>query len=206
MVVIHNHPLSTKSNHLEHFRPHLNSNAISPILKSGSTLMSNTKVPYSKSLEDELDWKMVDQLHSAVSQISGFCFESKKLCVSIEFIVVGIIASFTKDSSGNSALDHSIFVAALLIPLCFWFLDSVAYYYQSKLRVKMEEIRGDIAKRSNNKSIMSIGHPFIEKNRTGLSQFIQVRKACLNHSMWLYFLMIVIDFSIWILFYTKIIS
>ena len=33
--------------------------------------------PYVKTLEDELDWKLLDQLHTAVAQISNFCFEIK---------------------------------------------------------------------------------------------------------------------------------
>lgn len=162
--------------------------------------MKNTETPYTKSLEDELDWKILDQLHSAVSQISGFCFEAKKLCVSIEFVVIGIIATFTKNDKGSPALDHSIFIAAFLIPLCFWFLDSVGYYYQAKLRSSMEKIRRDIAGRNEKKQIIASGQPFIAKERTGLSQFAMVKRACINHSMWLYGLMIVVDITTWVLY------
>ena len=37
--------------------------------------------PYTKTLQDELNWKLVDQLYGVVAQISGFCFEIKKFCV-----------------------------------------------------------------------------------------------------------------------------
>ena len=37
----------------------------------------DTPPPYQKSLIDEIDFKIIDQLHGAVSQISHFCFEIK---------------------------------------------------------------------------------------------------------------------------------
>ena len=90
--------------------------------------MSEKLEPYIKSLADELDWKLLDQLHNAVSQVSGFCFEIKKFCVITTFVVLTLLVKFTSDK-----LDHSLFVAGVLIPLCFWFLDSTGYYYQVKL-------------------------------------------------------------------------
>ncbi|WP_051961986.1 hypothetical protein [Methylobacter sp. BBA5.1] len=163
--------------------------------------MSEEKVPYSKCLDDELDWKLIDQLHSAVSQISGFCFEAKKLCVTVQFVVIGVIATFTEKK-----LDHAIFVAGFLIPLCFWFLDSVGYYYQAKLRTSMEKIRGQIASRNNRKTVIATGVPFISKERSELSQVKKIRAASLNHSMWLYGLMILIDLGIWWLYCIEVIS
>ena len=71
--------------------------------------------PYTRSLDDELDWKLLDQLHDAVSQISGFCFETKKFCVTTEFVVLTLFAKFTHDR-----LDHSLFVVGIVLPLAFW--------------------------------------------------------------------------------------
>ena len=65
--------------------------------------------PYVKSLEDELDWKLLDQLHGAVSQISGFCFEIKKFCVTTTFIILTLLVKFTSDN-----LDQSLFITALI--------------------------------------------------------------------------------------------
>ena len=52
--------------------------------------------PYTKSLQDELDWKLLDQLHGVVAQISSFCFETKKLCVTTEFIVLTLAPAATQ--------------------------------------------------------------------------------------------------------------
>src|SRR5258708_29521344 len=90
-------------------------------------IMAIDPQPYEKTLEDELDWKLLDQLYGVVSQISSFCFETKKLCVTTEFVVLTLLAKFTTDK-----LDHSLFVTAMVVPLCFWFLDAVVYYYQVK--------------------------------------------------------------------------
>jgi len=90
---------------------------------------------YKKSFEDELDWNMVDQLHKAVLQISTFCFRTKQACLTIEFIVIGLLVKFA-----DNKLDESVFVAGLIIPVCFWLLDGVAYFYQVKLRSIMERV------------------------------------------------------------------
>lgn len=83
-----------------------------------STTQSNIQ-PYAKSLEDELDWKLLDQLYGVVSQISNFCFETKKFCVTTEFVVLTLLAKFTSDK-----LDQALFITGLAIPVCFWFLVS----------------------------------------------------------------------------------
>src|SRR5262245_5614196 len=113
--------------------------------------MSVDATPYTKTFEDELDWKLFDQLHGVVSQISSFCFETKKFCVTTEFVVLTLMFKFTADK-----LDHSLFVAGLVIPLSFWFLDAVGYYYQVKLRGMMESIRVRLGDR-NSRQIVGIG-------------------------------------------------
>jgi hypothetical protein len=116
----------------------------------GSTVAVEPK-PYAKTLDDELDSKLLAQLHSVVSQISSFCFETKKFCVTAEFVVLTLLVRFTADK-----LDHSLFVAGLAIPLCLWFLDAVAYYYQVKIRGTMESIRQRIKNR-NQQQIVGTG-------------------------------------------------
>jgi len=98
--------------------------------------------PYTKTLQDELDWKLLDQLYGVVAQISSFCFEIKKFCITTEFVVIALVVKFT-----NNRLDESIFAAGLLIPASFWFLDATAYFYQVKLRGTMEAIRQRLAAR-----------------------------------------------------------
>lgn len=151
--------------------------------------------PYTKSLQDELDWKLLDQLHGVVTQISSFCFEIKKFCVTTLFVVMTLIVKFTSDK-----LDHSIFVAALLIPVCFWFLDATGYFYQVKLRGTMESIRQRLASRDENSLASGTGAVVIAPSRASASIRDRVVDAGFNHSMWLYLLLVLINMVVWLLF------
>ncbi|MGI2183969.1 hypothetical protein ACRN9F_17260 [Shewanella oncorhynchi] len=150
---------------------------------------------YTKTLQDELDWKLLDQLHGAVAQISSFCFEIKKFCVTTLFIVLTLMAKFTSDK-----LDHSLFVAGLMIPLCFWFLDATGYFYQVKLRGTMQAIRTRLASQNDQKLIVTTEVQIIEPSRVSASTYRRIVAAGFNHSMWLYILLVVINLSIWFLY------
>lgn len=152
--------------------------------------------PYTKTLQDELDWKLLDQLSGVVSQISSFCFEIKKFCVTTLFVVLTLMAKFTNDK-----LDHSIFVAGLCIPLCFWFLDSTGYFYQVKLRGTMEQIRLRLTSRDARPLVASDGTAIIAPERVNASSSRRVLDAALNHSMWLYAVLAVADVIVWGLFW-----
>lgn len=150
--------------------------------------------PYVKTLDDELDWKLIDQLHAVVLQISGFCFETKKLCVSVEFIAIALIGTFTKKS-----IDHSLFVTGLLVPLFFLIVDAIGYYYQIKIRTSMENIRIQIKKRNKSKNIIGNFPNFIEKERSEKSKTSKIITSIFNSSMWLYAIMIGLDIILWLL-------
>lgn len=157
--------------------------------------MSSENKPYVRSLEDELDWKLLDQLHAAVSQISSFCFEIKKLCVTITFIVLTLLAKFTSEK-----LDHSLFIAGIIIPLCFWFLDSVGYYYQIKLRGTMTNIIKKIISRNSDNDIAYTGERVIDDNRIDLPKRKLIVNSFANHSMWIYIIMVSADIIVWLMF------
>lgn len=143
--------------------------------------MADATEPYVKSLEDELDWKLLDQLYGATLQVSNFCFEIKKFCVTTLFVVITVLAKFTQDK-----LDHSIFVTAVIITILFWFLDSVSFYYQVKLRGMMNSIRESIHKRSKTQIISNTISQAIQPDRIANKQYKLVFDAVFNHSMWLY--------------------
>lgn len=151
--------------------------------------------PYTKTLQDELDWKLLDQLSSVVSQISSFCFETKKFCVTTLFVVLTLMVKFTSDT-----LDNSLFVAGLCIPLCFWFLDSTGYFYQVKLRGSMEQIRQRLASKDDRQLITTSGTGIIEKDRVAAPTYRRVLDSAINHSMWLYAVLVVAGVVIWLLF------
>lgn len=151
--------------------------------------------PYTKTLQDELDWKLLDQFSGVVSQISSFCFETKKFCVTTIFVVLTLMVKFTGDK-----LDHSIFAAGLFIPLCFWFLDSTGYFYQVKLRGTMEQIRLRLASRDQRPLVASDGTGIIAKDRVNVPRYRRVLDSAFNHSMWLYAVLVVADLAVWALF------
>lgn len=153
--------------------------------------------PYTKTLQDELDWKLLDQLSGVVSQISSFCFETKKFCVTTLFVVLTLMVKFTSDQ-----LDSSIFVAALCIPLCFWFLDSTGYFYQVKLRGTMEQIRVRLASRDTRLLVAPGDTDIIASDRVNVSNYRKVLDCAINHSMWLYAVLVVADLGVWMLFWT----
>lgn len=157
--------------------------------------------PYTRTLQDELDWKLLDQLHAAVAQISSFCFETKKFCVTTDVLVLTLMVKFTDDR-----LDHSIFVAALVIPACFWFLDAVAYFYQVKLRGMMNAIRSRIESRGASPLFTPAGVPVIASDRVDVGPVRLAFNAGFNHSMWLYAILIASAAAAWGLYAGGLIS
>jgi len=158
--------------------------------------MANEARQYTKSFDDELDWKTFDQLHGAVSQISNFCFETKKFCVTTVFVVLTVLMKFTADR-----IDHSLFVTGLVILICFWFLDSIGYYYQVKLRATMETIRLRLVKRNTQSLVIPDGTPIISSDRMNLALIRRVFRSAINNSMWLYALAVSIDLMLWAMYY-----
>lgn len=130
-----------------------------------------------------------------------FVLRQKKLCVSVVFVVITVIATFTSNKIG-----HAVFVAGTVIPLVFWFLDAIGYYYQVKLRTLMENIREQIATRNSKKEIIVKGKPFIAKDRVVTSDRRKVFSSFFNHSMWIYGVIIGLDLVVWVLFYLGMVS
>ncbi len=66
--------------------------------------------------------------------------------------------------------------------LRFWFLDSVAYYYQVKLRGIMESIRDRLRDRHKEETIYGVEQiSIIGKQRVTQSQFRRIMIAFFNH-------------------------
>lgn len=168
--------------------------------------------PYQKSLIDEIDFKIVDQLYGAVSQISNFCFEIKKLCVATLFIVFTFIIKFTDDN-----LDSIIFKSSYCMIISFWFLDAVAYYYQVKLRGKMQIKLEELSNRHNNattlknvvelprgcsstKASNDIKGSVIDPKRIEGALFSRILNAGINHSMWIYLILITMSIASHVLY------
>lgn len=157
--------------------------------------MSELAPKYERSLEDELDWSLLEQLHRVTLQTSAFCFRTKQICVTVDVAIAGLLARYLENNLG-----HSVFVAGLLIPAIFWALDSVGYYYQVKVRLVMDEIRAQIRERNRQDLILTDNVSrveVIEGNRGAGGTGTRFRNAMFNHSMWLYLILALIDLILW---------
>lgn len=88
---------------------------------------------YKKTFEDEVDWKIIDQLHNVTNKFSSSSLEFKK----IYFVILGISIPIIFKLCGEK-FDISLLFSPLIVSIFFWFLDSFTYYYQEKLREKMD--------------------------------------------------------------------
>jgi len=98
---------------------------------------------YKKSFEDEVDWVIIEQLHSATSRFSTASIELKKMFIILIGISIPAIIKLT-----DSKLDESLFVTIYVLTFTFWYLDGFTYFYQENLRAKMDE-RFEKLKRKN---------------------------------------------------------
>lgn len=98
-----------------------------------------------EKIEERIDWKNIDQLHNATVNFSKNSLEIKKLL----FVVIGISTPLIINLSNNK-LDTSLFISLYIILIPFWIFDSYTYYYQKKLRAKMEGLFIEIKNRNLN--------------------------------------------------------
>lgn len=101
------------------------------------------KPEYKKSFDDEVDWVIINQLHSATSRFSTASIELKKMFIILIGISIPAIIKLT-----DSKLDESLFVTIYVLTFTFWYLDGFTYFYQENLRAKMDE-RFEKLKRKN---------------------------------------------------------
>lgn len=93
------------------------------------------KMPQEKprDIDSEIDWKMIDQLHNAVLNISKNSMQAKK----IMFTLLGIfLAAMLKDQTLYQIANWLPVIAAIVV--LFWAFDAQTYYYQEKLRAAMD--------------------------------------------------------------------
>lgn len=155
---------------------------------------------YKKSLDDEIDWKIIDQLHTATVGFSNTSLELKKLF----FVLVGIsVPSLIKLS--NDKLDYSLFITLYILTITFWFLDSFTYFYQEKLREKMDK-HFNLIKTRNKESLILPGNLqqefTIESIRTSKDR---VWRSISNQSVRFYLVMVIINSVAVALYYYKLI-
>jgi hypothetical protein len=137
---------------------------------------------------DELDKASIDQLHKAVLQISGNCFEIKRLCVTVLISAATLISVFTEKK-----LDLSLFTGSFMAIMFFWLLDAQNYYYQEKLRARMKELGEGLASRHlPTLKVDGIGMPLSDK-REERSTRERVVSSLANYSMIFYLLLALVN-------------
>ncbi len=148
-------------------------------------------------IKDQIDWKVIDQLHAATIEFSRNCSSIKKLCVTVLIAACTLLAKFT-----GEALDPSFFVAGFLIPLFFWGLDAISYFYQEKLRGMINDKLNDIKNRNASDTLRSLEGIVLGTHRTKKSR---VTRSIFNSSMLLYYILIGLDIILFIAFKNKLI-
>jgi hypothetical protein len=126
---------------------------------------------YKKSLEDEIDWKIIDQLHAATIMTSNRNLELKKIFFTLVGITVPVIIKLSGDR-----LDFSLFVTVYFMVLTFWSFDGYTYSVQESLREKMNSVFDRIKTRNDSSSltVKSIAGAYvIELGRNKKSRWIR---------------------------------
>jgi hypothetical protein len=149
---------------------------------------------YTKTLDDEVDWKIIDQLHAATLNFSSTSLELKKLF----FVLVGIAVPALIKLAGNK-LDLSLFITLYLLTVTFWFVDSFTYYYQEKTRIKMDTLFSNIKSRHTEKIVGSASRVdyTVEATRKRENRFFH---AVFNTSHILYYILFVFTLVAHLLF------
>lgn len=153
---------------------------------------------YKRTLDDEIDWKIIDQLHAATVNFSTSSLEIKKLF----FVLVGIAVPSIIKLSGD-ILDLSLFITLYILTLTFWLLDSFTYFYQEKLREKMKWHFNEIKNRRKERLIVSNTikqELIIESNRTSEKRLL---RSVFNPSVSFYIVLFALNTLGLILFLNK---
>ncbi|KAA1425002.1 hypothetical protein FE697_003660 [Mumia zhuanghuii] len=141
---------------------------------------------------DALDKEQIDQLHAATLQVSGNCFELKKLCATVLVAAGTLIATLS-----DRELDQALFVGGLVVVLVFWTADAQSYYIQAKLRGRMKELQQTRARR------IADLHGYVADG-VGIpinlppARWRRIRHAFFNASMLYYFLVAGVLMSAWV--------
>ena len=149
---------------------------------------------YKKSLEDEIDWKVIDQLHAATVNFSTSSLEIKKLF----FVLIGVAVPSIIKLSGDK-LDLSLFITLYILTFTFWFLDSFTYFYQEKLREKMNWHFNEIKNRNKESLIITDAIKeegiIIESTRTRKNR---IWRSAFNPSVRFYIVLFTLNsFGLW---------
>jgi hypothetical protein len=150
------------------------------------------------AIQDELDKTSITQLHSVVLQLSGNCFELKKLCVTVLVSAGTLVATFA-----GWRIDAALLGTGAVVTSFFWILDGQSYYYQEKLRARMKNLadriaaRGEVTSALGNDGVGAV----LSEERAQWNSRERGRHALLNQSMAFYWMLIALLILLALLFH-----
>ena len=151
---------------------------------------------YKRTFEDEIDWKIIDQLHNATNKFSASSLEFKK----IYFVLLGISIPVIFKIA-DEEFDIALLITPLLLSIFFWFLDGFTYFYQEKLRGKMDRHFEKLKKRNNGKLVKDDGEKeeyTLEDSRTSKNRIV---RSAFNTSSFFYPSLILLNIILIIIYY-----
>ncbi|SCY93526.1 hypothetical protein SAMN05720606_112178 [Paenibacillus polysaccharolyticus] len=164
--------------------------------KNRNDSIQEDRLRYKRTLEDEIDWKIIDQLHNATLNFSTKSLEIKKMFLVFIGILIPAILKLSNDT-----MNWSIVIIMYLSILSFWLIDSYTYYYQEKLRGLMDNRFINISKRNERELIIkeNIKSGFtIEPNRV---KKVSKVKSIFNASHLIYFIMLILNIIFHLLYW-----
>jgi hypothetical protein len=146
--------------------------------------------------QDELDQQSIDQLHAFVVEVSKNCFELKKLCATVVGSSLTLFAAFTSERIGPV-----LFVGGAVIIFFFWMADAQSFFYQEKIRNRMNNLQEGMVQRSHANLIFDgVGMP-ISAKRQGRPVSRRVWHSVFNWSMAFYYGLLLIDGLAFLVYY-----
>lgn len=143
------------------------------------------KQEYKKTLADEIDWKIIDQLHNVTLNFSSKSLEIKRIFV----IFIGILVPVALQLSKNT-LSWALFSSLYVVIISFWLVDSYTYYYQEKLRGLMNK---KFESNSLRNGTSDTKHFVIDPKRVKKKGLKSLVKSMFNFSHLLYYIMIILN-------------
>lgn len=156
---------------------------------------------YRKSIDDEIDWKLIDQLHNSTLNFSSTSLELKK----IFFVLVGIVVP-TLIKLANDRLDWSLFITFYVLIPTFWFLDSFTYYYQEKLREMMNKKFADIKERNKEITVIVDKKEYNYTIESARSKDLRLFRSVFNYSLAIYPILLLLNTICSLLYWKEIIG
>lgn len=143
-----------------------------------------------RDIDSEIDWKIIDQLHNAVLNFSRNSMQAKK----IMFSILGIFVAAMLQKDYVSEIINWLLVIDVIVFL-FWSFDAQTYYYQEKLRAKIDTRLVRLKTRHN--GVFDDDELTLPDDRQNSNEKMRIWRSFINGSVLFYPAIIVIILVCW---------